>query len=194
MKNAILMPGKPSEEKYFDSRQLNPGDSIWFPAVARSLTLNGYHAVRLEVPNPYAPDTEIWDQELERYPITPETILIGNSAGGGEMADWMSRHTEVRIHELFMVKPWLNPRRKYLNFCNTALDSELPDRCAKGVTIVHSSLTDDDQVKESLGIVHEAFQGNDRVRFVDVSEYGHQESDGRHVFPKLVELALGRAL
>jgi hypothetical protein len=101
----------------------------------------------------------------------------------------MSRHTDLRVRRLVLPKFWYNPNEKY-DFCKTPLDPELPDRCLYGVTFVHTP-TDDEQVLASLKMAHAAFDGHENVEFVEVPTYGHHE-DGKHVFPALVRIAMGR--
>lgn len=184
--DAVLLHGKPPEARYFDPEAPNPSDSFWLPSVARILNLAGIHTVRPEVPRPYNPTTPVWDAEVNKYPVTENTILIGNSAGAGHWADWMSRNEDTLVWGLVMVKPWLNPNKKY-EFCEAPLDPDLAKRCLGGLAVVHNPKTDDEQIEQSLETVKAAF-GN-TANYIEVSEYG-QIQNGRHVFPELVEIVV----
>lgn len=187
--NAVLLHGKPPESRYFDPEQPNPSDSFWLPAVARGLNLAGIHTVRPEVPRPYDPATPTWDAEVNKYPITENTILIGNSAGSGHWADWMSRNDDTLVWGLVMVKPWLNPNKKY-EFCEAPLDPDLAQRCLGGLSIVHSPETDDEQIRQSMETILETF--GESASYIEVPEYGHMQND-RHVFPELVDIVTDMA-
>jgi hypothetical protein len=38
-----------------------------------------------------------WLRGVERYEITPETLLVGHSCGGGFLVRWLSGHPAVRV-------------------------------------------------------------------------------------------------
>lgn len=45
---------------------------------------NNIWAATPEVPNAYKPEWDLWAKEVERFDITPETIIVGHSCGGAD--------------------------------------------------------------------------------------------------------------
>jgi predicted alpha/beta hydrolase family esterase len=169
MSNAIIVHGKPSEEKFKSPDNLDPSDSHWIPWVKHQLNIRGIFTVAPDMPHPYMPDYDIWSKELERYDITQDTTLIGLSAGGGFLVDWLGKHPESTIHRLILVAPWTNPKGKYENFCRQPVDPSIAGRCLGGLSIFYSS-EDDEQAQESFMQLHEAFP---EARTINIPRYGH---------------------
>jgi hypothetical protein len=82
MRNALIVHGKPSREKFKDPTKLDPSDSNWIPWVKRQMTLRNIFTVAIDMPRPYEPSYPAWQKEFERHDVTPRTSLIGLSAGG----------------------------------------------------------------------------------------------------------------
>jgi len=83
MKNAILLHGTPSKEEYYSLEYPSASNAHWFPWLQKQLLIKDIPAVTIEMPSSYLPDYSLWQTEFERFDITPETILVGHSCGGG---------------------------------------------------------------------------------------------------------------
>jgi len=155
MKNAIIVHGKPSREKFENPDLFDPSDSMWIPRVKHQLTLNGFFAVAPDMPKPYDPHYGSWKKELTRYDIDRDTTLIGYSAGACLLLRYMSDKTNLKIAQMVLVKPWLDPNRKYGNFGKFMIDSHLTERCLGGLSVFYAP-DDDDQVERSTIRIAEA--------------------------------------
>ncbi len=100
----------------------------------------------------YNPQYDHWKREFERFDITPETILVGHSCGGGFLVRWLSEHKDVKVGKVVLVAPWLDiDRKETTDFFDFEIDSELVERTA-GVTIFHSD-DDDAEINESVDLL-----------------------------------------
>jgi predicted alpha/beta hydrolase family esterase len=90
MKNAILVPGRPDKDEYYDPKYPTNSNNHWFPWLSKQLQINDIFAVAIEPPMPWQPRYEIWKKEFEKFDITPQTVLVGHSCGGGFLVRWLS--------------------------------------------------------------------------------------------------------
>jgi predicted alpha/beta hydrolase family esterase len=109
MKNAILVPGRPDKDEHYDAKLPSNSESHWFSWLKRQLILRDIHAVSIEPPYPFRPRYEEWKREFERFEITPETILVGHSCGGGFLVRYLSEHKDLTVGRVALVAPWTNP-------------------------------------------------------------------------------------
>jgi predicted alpha/beta hydrolase family esterase len=110
MKNALIIHGKPSKQTYFDPTAPTASNQNWLPWLQKQLQLAGIAAQTPEMINAWQPDYAIWSQTIENFAVTPETILIGHSMGGGFLVQWLSEHKEVRAGNVFLVAPSVGDR------------------------------------------------------------------------------------
>ncbi len=178
MRNAILIPGRPDKEEYYNPNYPSNSNNHWFPWLTKQLMMHDIFTVSLEIPTPWQPRYEVWKKELERFDITPETILIGHSCGGGFVVRWLSENKNRKVNKVVLVAPWLNPennpRSDTADFFDFQIDSGLVARTG-GVTIFSS---DDDKEtiqrsvgtlkKEIKGIVHKEFHNLGHFCFNDL--------------------------
>ena len=150
MKNAIIIHGMPSREE-FESSTVSPANSHWIPWIKNNLIKNGINAISLDMPEPYAPVYEKWEQELESCSINEETVLIGHSCGAGFLVRWFSENN-IKVGKVFLVAPWLDPE-KYLKtgMFDFNLDKNLADK-TNGVTVIYST-DDDDYILDTIQIL-----------------------------------------
>lgn len=109
MKNAILVPGRPDKEEYYDPKYPTNSNNHWFPWLSKQLQVNDVFAVVIEPPEPWKPRYGAWKKEFERFDITPETVLVGHSCGGGFLIRWLSENKDKKVGRVVLVAPWLNP-------------------------------------------------------------------------------------
>ncbi len=193
MKNAILIPGMPDKDEYYDPKYPTNSNNHWFPWLSKQLQINDIFAVAIEVPMPWQPRYEIWKKEFERFEITPDTILVGHSCGSGFLVRWLSEHKDRKVNKVVLVAPWLNPSNgtEYDtgDFFEFEFDPELVSRTA-GVTIFNSN-NDYTDIHTSVDIIRREIKN---VEYQEFSGYGHftLEGMGTEQFPKLLEEILDK--
>lgn len=168
-KNAIIVHGKPSREKFESPSYPGPHRANWLPWAGEQLEQRDFHVAIPEFPIPYEPDYDTWVPILEREKIGEETTLVGHSFGAGVLLRWMSEHKSTRADKLILVAPWLDPDRKYGNLSEFEIDPGLLDRCLGGVALFYSSL-DDSGVQRSVERIRTELP---TMAVHDIPEYGH---------------------
>lgn len=172
MKNAILVPGRPDKDEYYDPNVPANSNNHWFPWLSKQLQINDVFAVAIEPPRPYAPRYDVWKKEFERFDITQETVLVGHSCGGGFLVRWLSENKDIKVGKVVLVAPWLNPKNNpasdTADFFDFEIDPNLVGRTA-GITIFNSD-NDQDTIHTSVKIIREKVQGVDYKEF---NGYGH---------------------
>lgn len=188
MKTAILIHGTCDKDEYFSEEYPSLSNSHWFPWLQKQLLMKGVATATPDMLNAYQPDYKIWKKELERFDITPETVLVGHSCGGGFLVRWLSENKEVKVGKVVLVAPWLDPnKKKDPNFFDFTFDSDLVSRTS-GVTIFNS---DDDN--EAINVsVQKIVDNVDGVKLVNFKNYGHfcLINMGTEKFPELLEEVL----
>lgn len=190
MKTAILLHGRPTRAQYFDQNTPSESNQHWFPWLQKQLLLAGVHAHTPEVHEPYAPKYENWAREIERYDVTPETILVGHSLGGGAVLRWLCEHPDVRAGRVVLVAPWIDVEKDDWPLFDFALDAHVAARTG-GLTVFHS---DDDfaELKSSVAKLQDTLLG---ATFVEFHTYGHFTADSSGAmksttFPELLAACL----
>ena len=187
MKNAVILHGKPDKQEYYDPAMPNMSNSHWIPWLQAQLIKKDVAAATPEVPFAYDPQWDIWCKEVERFEITPDTILVGHSCGGGFWLRWLSEHKDVYVGNVVLVAPslgysWGDGGENF--FDNFNLDSELASR-ANRFTIFYSD-NDHDGIKKTVEEIREKVHG---VEFREFHNYGHFcfEDLGTAEFPELLD-------
>jgi hypothetical protein len=100
-KNAIIIHGtKDSPELY------------WFPYVKKGLEEKGYKVWAPHMPSSDKPNRKDWIPFiLENWEITPETVLIGHSAGAQIIPSVLEK-IDVKIKQVIMVSGYAKALRK----------------------------------------------------------------------------------
>ncbi len=185
MKNAIILHGKPGKEEYYDPQFPSASNYHWIPWLQKQLLINEIPTNTPEVPHAYEPDYAIWQREFERFEVTPETILVGHSCGGGFLVRWLSEHKDLIVDKVVLVAPWLDPSRESTKeFFNFEIDSKLASRVRK-LVIFHSD-DDGEAIQKTVQILRDEIPGH---VFREFHKYGHfthvdmQTSE----FPELLE-------
>jgi predicted alpha/beta hydrolase family esterase len=185
MKNAIILHGRPSKEAYYSDKYPSASNAYWLPWLQKQLTMRDIPAQTPEVPNAYKRHYPTWCKEFERYDVTPETILVGHSLGGGFIVRWLSEHKDVKVGRVVLVAPWLDPDNvDQDNFFDFTIDPNLASRTA-GLTIFNSD-NDADDIHRSITTIQAAAKG---IAIRDFHNYGHFTfgSMGTVEFPELVQ-------
>jgi len=191
MKNAILVPGMPYKEEYYDPQSPTNSNNHWFPWLSKQLQINDVFVVTIEVPKPWQPRYDIWKKEFERFDITPETILVGHSCGGGFLVRWLSENKDKSVGKVVLVAPWLNPENNpafdTADFFEFDIDPDLVNRTAS--MAIFNSDNDEADIHESIQIIIDKVQG---VQYKEFHNYGHFTLEGMNTveFPELLEECL----
>jgi predicted alpha/beta hydrolase family esterase len=189
MKNCIILHGGPSEIEYYDENFPSMSNSHWLPWLQSQLLKHEIAAATPEVPRSFDRNWPVWKREVERFDLTPETILVGHSTGAGFWIKYLSIHPELKVDKVFLVAPWLDPDREHTRnfFDDFQIDPDLVKRTG-GVTVFYS---DDDQksVLKTVNIIQEKIPG---LIFRKFTGYGHfcKNDLKSEKFPELLEAIL----
>jgi len=185
--NAILIPGRPDKEEHYDPARPSNSEDHWFPWLKRQLILHDIHAVTIEPPFPFRPRYNEWVKEFERFDITPETILVGHSCGGGFLVRYLSEHPSLKVGKVVLVAPWTNPddsaQSDTADFFHFTIDPGFPARTA-GVTVFASN-NDDSAVAKTVAILREQVRGLDIREFTGKGHFTLTDM-GTAEFPELL--------
>lgn len=186
MKNAIIVHGTYDKEEYYSPEYPSASNFHWLPWLVKQLLIKDIHAVTPEMPHGYMPDYIVWKREFERFDITPETILVGHSCGGGFLVRWLSENKDKNFGKVVLVAPWLDPNKtkgEDNNFFDFIMDPDLVSR-TQGTTIFNS---DDDMeaVHTSVKQIMNTVVG---IKLVEFNGKGHfcLGDLGTEAFPELL--------
>lgn len=187
MKNALLIHGWNTKKEFTNPTKPTASNDHWFPWLTKQLIVKGIHTVALEMPNGYYPEYDAWKHELERFDITPETILVGHSCGGGFLVRWLSE-TDKKVGKVILVAPWLGYGTDGEPFDNTFFDFTIDPAIAlktAGLTIIHST-NDMPGVQQSVKELREQLEN---LHYFELENKGHftLTSLGTDEFPELLE-------
>jgi len=113
MKNAIILHGGPSKEEYYDPDAPSMSNAHWIPWLQGQLLKHDIPTATPEVPQSFDRNWQVWNKEVERFEIGPETILIGHSTGAGFFIKYLSIHKHVNVNKVILVAPWLDPDHEH---------------------------------------------------------------------------------
>lgn len=170
MKNAIILHGGPSEKEYYDPEAPSMSNAHWLPWLQAQLLKHEINAATPEVPHSFNRNWAIWNREVERFDIGPDTMLIGHSTGAGFFVKYISIHHQLRVGKVILVAPWLDPDREHTKnfFDDFNIDPDLVARTA-GLTIFNSD-NDQDSVQKTTKMLQDALKG---YKYREFSGYGH---------------------
>ena len=122
--------------------------------------------------------------------MTPDTLLVGHSCGGGFLTRWLSEN-KVSAAKCVLVAPWINPpdiNDVYADvddFFDFEIDSELAKRTP---TTIFASSNDHASVQESGFIIRDQVP---LASYKEFADHGHFcVSDIGPQFPALLEECL----
>lgn len=190
MKNAILVHGWARKDEYYGPKYPTGSNSHWFPWLTKQLMIKDIHTVAVEMPTSFYPEYSKWQKEFERFDITPETILIGHSCGGGFLIRWLSENKDKRVDKVILVAPWVgtNPDQPFdQSFFDFKWDSNLYSRASN--LIMFNSTNDVEPVKNSEKIIQNKLEG---LKIIELKDRGHftLHGMGTEKFPELLEACL----
>lgn len=195
MKQAILVHGWADCHEFYDPRYPTASNSHWFPWLTKQLMMRDIHTVAPEMPEGYYPQYTIWEKEFERFGITPETMLVGHSCGGGFLVRWLSAHPEQPVGKVVLVAPWLGLRFNDEPFDETFFAFEPRRDIARQTASLHIFNSTDDfpVVQESVKIIRDKI---DNIQYREFQGKGHftTKSLGTETFPELLEELLAGAI
>ncbi|MEK7071038.1 MAG: alpha/beta fold hydrolase [Patescibacteria group bacterium] len=170
MKNAIILHGLPDKKEYYDPKVPSASNHHWIPWLQKELLSNEIAAQTPEVPHAFEAHYESWKKEFERFEITPETILVGHSCGGGFIVRWLSEHKNVKVGNVILVAPWIDPTKELgdNDFFDFKVDPNVTSRTKKFV--IFNSDNDSEAVHKSIQIIKDTVKG---TKFVEFHNYGH---------------------
>jgi predicted alpha/beta hydrolase family esterase len=115
---------------------------LWYPWVQHQLEFMGiwaqtplFNQSYLPVRN-YESDAEL----LKRFDIAKDSILIGHSCGVGLLVKFLSQNPDIKISQLILVAPWIDPTREFNSYFNFEPDPRLVERVDQ-IDLIYS--TDD---------------------------------------------------
>ncbi len=176
MKNAVIVHGWASKSEYYSSDYPSLSNSHWEPWLQKQLLLNEIAAQTPEIPRTFDFDYATWRHEFERYDITPQTVLVGHSCGGGFLVRWLSENRTVQVGPVVLVAPWfgtpfegiVNDQDKADKFFDVTIDQALVKRTAK--LVIFNSDNDSDSVHESVTMLRSALAG---AKYREFHNFGH---------------------
>lgn len=189
MKNAILLHGGPDKEEYYDPMTPSESNSHWLPWLQKQLLIHDIPTATPEVPWAFDRNWPIWQREVERFDIGPETILVGHSTGAGFWIKYLSIHPELKVNKVVLVAPWLDPERKHTKnfFDDFEIDPNFPSR-TQGVIIFNSD-DDQDDVHQTVSVMHSKVKN---IQYKEFHKYGHFcfRDMKTNKFPELLEVLI----
>lgn len=168
MKNAVLLHGKPSKEEYYSPLLPSISNSNWHPWLQQQLNIRNIPTQTPEMPNAWKPHYPTWQKEFERFDITPETILVGHSCGGGFLVRWLSEHRDISVDKMILVAPSLGIGWAEDDFFEFEIDHDLASR-TKGLTI-YGSDNDADSIKQAITTLRSALN---TAKYHEFPGYSH---------------------
>lgn len=191
MKNAIILHGGPDKEEYYDPEAPSMSNTHWIPWLQGQLLKHDIPTATPEVPLSFDRNWEVWNREVERFDIGPETILIGHSTGAGFFVKYLSIHNNIKVDKVVLVAPWMDPDRdKTKNFFDDfEIDPDLASRTS-GVTIFNSD-NDQESVQKTVKILREKIKD---IAYKEFHNYGHFCIGDMHTpeFPELLEYIINK--
>ncbi len=195
-KSAIIVHGKPSRLSYENPDLPSASNSIWLPWLQQQLLLRDYDAQTPEMLRAYQPDYTIWKKTFERYQITPDTLLIGHSCGGGFLVQWLSEHPEVRVGGVYLVAPafgdTLTPDARYDEpllggFFDFTPDPLLQERIGQ----LHLLMSDNDSVRvdATVALIRANYSDLNVHNFSGAGHFTRDKDDQtKSIFPELLDI------
>lgn len=178
----------PSHEEHLEPKLPPISHMHWFPWLQKQLLIHSISTQTPEIPDSYNPNYEVWKKEFERYDLTPDTILIGHSCGGGFLVRYLSEKKDLRVGKVILVAPWIDPfREDTTDFFEFEIDPNLTSRTQE-LTIFNSN-NDYDSIHETVKILNNKISD---IKLKEFHSHGHftYKDMGRLDFPELLEAVL----
>ncbi len=168
MRNAIILHGKPSLEKYNNPDIPKPHKANWLPWLGVELEKVGIDVAIPALPKPYFPVYPNWKSVLESCNIDENTGLITHSAGSELALRWVSENPTQQLDSITMVAPYRDEAGKYDDFSDYILDKSLVERV--GRITIFSSLDDSEPIQRRAHQLAEDLPGTE---LIELDGFGH---------------------
>lgn len=168
MKNAVILHGKPTKERYENPLEPKPHEANWLPWLGRQLSSHNIDTVIPALPLPYFPVYRDWEAVFPKEHVNQETGLIGHSAGAEFLLRWLSENNKTSVDQLVLVAPYRDYAGKYGEFSKYQVDTSIIERVGR-LTILNS-LDDDAPILRRTQELMETFPSAD---LVEVNGFGH---------------------
>lgn len=168
MKNAVILHGKPTRERYENPLEPKPHEANWFPWIGRQLAGRGVKVAIPALPLPYSPVYSDWEAVFPKADVSKDTGLIGHSTGAEFLLRWLSENKETEVNRLILVAPYRDYAGKYGEFSQYTLDPELAERVGK-LTILNS-IDDDEPIQRRT---HELTTLLPNAHLIELDGFGH---------------------
>ena len=191
MKTAIIIHGGCENiEEYKDTLYGAPKSrQPWYSWAIRELAISKDILTQTpEMPHPYFTDINFneWSETLNNFKIDADTILIGHSTGAGFLLKYLSLHPEIKIKQLILVAPWIDPRGKTGDFMNGVLSDLKSLNHIEKIDLFFSTNDDEDMVQESVKQIQAALP---KITVHEFPDKGHFcNYDMGNEFPELLEV------
>jgi predicted alpha/beta hydrolase family esterase len=168
MTNVILIHGRPDKDEYYNPMLPSVSNANWHPWIQQQLSIRDIPSQTPEMPSSWKPHYPTWQKEFERHDITPGTVLVGHSCGGGFLVRWLSEHKDARVGKVILVAPSLGNGWVEDDFFEFKIDPDLSDR-AKGI-VIYGSDNDAIGIKQSIQTFRSTIK---EVSYRELPGYGH---------------------
>lgn len=183
MLRAILLHGKPTEERYRNPALPKPHEANWFPWLGDELKQRGVDVCIPALPSPYFPVYETWREMFARVTVDENTSLVGHSAGAEFILRWLSEHKDKSVERVVLVAPWTDGAGKYNDFSHYSIDDTITDRVGK-LTIINSR-DDSEAIQQN---VQRLIGHLPTARLVQLDGFGHFMIGNNMAGPEFPEL------
>jgi len=165
--DALILHGKPPQERYENPDLPKPHEANWLPWIASELGDRGLSAVIPEFPRPYAPDYDAYSALFGEYDIE-NSVIVAHSAGAEFILHWLSDRSNITLRQLLLVAPWTDSKKKFGEFSNYTIDSNLANRIGR-ITILNS-LDDSESIQDNVAVLRSSIQP---IHYVELEGFGH---------------------
>ena len=195
-KRALIVHGKPSKDTYFNPEFASASNAIWIPWLQQQLLQRDIATQTPEMLRAYQPDYALWKETFEQFALTPDTLLVGHSCGGGFLVQWLSEHPDVKVGDVFLVAPAfgdsLTPDDRYDvellgGFFDFTPDAKLTDR-VRSLHLLYSD-NDSSRVDATVELLKQTYPTMSQRLFPGYGHFSMTESGERKTtFPELIEM------
>ncbi len=192
MKNAIIVHGTTDKEEYY-SDYPSGSNAHWVPWLSKQLIKRDIYTHAPEMPDAWMPDYKKWVREFERYDVGFQTTLVGHSCGGGFLVRWLSEHPNIKVKQVVLVAPWMDPDKtkgEDNDFFDFDLNPKVVDQ-ASSFVMLHSTDNMVD-VSKTVSFLRSHLADHTYREFEGYGYFCYGDLEGEE-FPELLEIILDNA-
>lgn len=184
--DVIIAHGKPPRDRYLNPELPRPHEANWFPWTKMQLEAQGIRVDIPALPKPYYPVYQNWKVAFRPDRITPDTGLVGFSAGAEFILRLLSEDPSLTPQQVVLVAPWCDQGKKYGDFSQFHTDPDIGKRVGEMVIITSR----DDRI--AININARLIQTDiPQAQLVELDGYGHFMMGNKMTgpeFPELIEV------